>query len=60
MTSVVLPRPDRLTREVGLTNFIAELRSDSGFMEGMERGMQARLEGRVKPWSQLKEKLDIR
>ena len=60
MTSVVLPAPDYLIRNTNLINAIAELRSDPKFVEGVELGMQARLEGRVKPWSQVKEELDIR
>ncbi len=60
MTCFVLPRPDYLERTANFTYLMAELRSNPRVMEVFERSMQARLEGRVKPWSRVKEELDIR
>lgn len=57
MTSIVLPRPEYATQALDL---VAELRNDPKIMEAVEEGMKARLEGRVKPWSKVKEELGIR
>lgn len=59
MTSVVLPRPDYLVQGASI-DLKAELLSTPEFMEVVERSMQARLEGRMQPWSQVKKELDIR
>ena len=57
MTSVVLPKSENMPKAREL---IASLRSDPEIMEAIEQGMKARLEGRVKPWSKVKEELGIR
>lgn len=41
-------------------DIICALRNDPTFMKLIERGMTARNEGRVKPWSKVKEELGIR
>ena len=57
MTASVLPRPESATQ---VFDIVAELRNDPKIMEVIERSMEARLEGRVKPWSEVKEELGIR
>ena len=57
MTACVLPRPQYVAQVFDL---VAELRNDHKIMEAVEQGMKARLEGRVKPWSKVKEELEIR
>ena len=57
MTTCVLPRHHYSTRTFDI---IAELRNDPKIMEAVEQGMKARAEGRVKPWSKVKEELGIR
>jgi hypothetical protein len=55
MTSV-LTRPIRVSKAHEL---VESLRGDPEIMEAVERGMEARLEGRVKPWSRVKKELGI-
>ena len=57
MTSIVLSKPEHMSKAREL---VASLRSDPKIMEAIEQGMKARLEGRVKPWSKVKEELGIR
>jgi hypothetical protein len=56
MTTIVLPIPTRISTTRDL---VEDLRSDPKIMEEVERGMTARLEGRVKPWSRVKKELGI-
>jgi hypothetical protein len=56
MTSVVLSKPEHMSKAREL---VASLRSDPKIMEAINQGMKARLEGRVKPWSKVKEELEI-
>ncbi len=56
MTSVVLSKPEQMFKA---SELVASLRSDPKIMEAIEQGMKARLEGRVKPWSKVKEELEI-
>lgn len=55
MTNVLLHKPENM---YGF-NLVLSLRSDPKIMEEIERGMKARLEGRVRPWSKVKEELGI-
>lgn len=57
MTTVVLPRPDYATH---VFDSIAALRNDPKVIEAVEEAMRARREGRVQPWSKVKEELGIR
>lgn len=56
MTTIVLTRP---TRTFKARELVESLRSDPEIMEAVERGMEARLAGRVKPWSRVKKELGI-
>lgn len=55
MTNILLYKPANMPG----SNLVLSLRSDPKIMEEIERGMKARLEGRVKPWSKVKEELGI-
>ena len=45
---------------MSLNDYLANyIRSDSEFMDGIRRGMTACKEGKIKPWSEIKENLNI-
>ena len=56
MTSMILTRPTHMSKAGEL---VESLRSDPEIMKAVEQGMEARLEGRVKPWSRVKKELGI-
>jgi hypothetical protein len=56
MTTIVLPTP----RCIPTARELAEdLRNDPEIMAEVERGMKARLEGRVRSWSRVKKELGL-
>ncbi|HXZ95318.1 MAG TPA: hypothetical protein VEG28_05370 [Dehalococcoidia bacterium] len=55
--TTVLPRPEYRS---DTCDFIYELRNDPKVIEFIKLSMKAQREGRVKPWSKVKEELGIR
>ena len=60
MTSNILVRPEQPFWGISTHDIAAELRCDPTIMKEVERSTQAWLEGKVKPWSQVKRELGIR
>ncbi|KKN65868.1 hypothetical protein LCGC14_0476850 [marine sediment metagenome] len=55
---LVRPRSNRY--KASLNDCLADhIKSDSDFIDGIRRGLKDCKEGRVKPWSQIKQELGI-
>lgn len=56
----LLERQVSSRRNVSLNDCLADhINSDSGFVDGIRRGVRDCKEGRLKPWSQIKKELGI-